>query len=74
MSMGQASEFSIPVEEYDINSLDADITTPSGKTEHCLLKKLPNGHLGMYELLNYCCFTVRLVLQFHLLMVINLHT
>lgn len=46
LSMGQASEFSLSVEEYDINSLEADIITPSGKTEPCLLKKLPNGHLG----------------------------
>lgn len=44
--MGQASEFSLSVEEYDINELEADITAPSGKAESCLLKKLPNGHLG----------------------------
>ena len=44
--MGQASEFSLSVEEYDINELEADITAPSGKSEPCILKKLPNGHLG----------------------------
>ena len=46
LSMGQASEFSLSVEEYDINELEADITTPTGKSEPCILKKLPNGHLG----------------------------
>lgn len=46
LSMGQASEFSLSVEEYDINTLEADITAPSGKMEPCMLKKLPNGHLG----------------------------
>jgi len=45
-SMGTASEFSLTVKEYDINTLTADITTPSGKSESCILKKLPNGHLG----------------------------
>ena len=44
--MGQASEFSLSVEDYDINELEADITSPSGKAEPCILKKLPNGHLG----------------------------
>jgi len=47
LSMGQASEFSLSVQEYDINTLTADITSPSGKSEPCILKKLPNGHLGM---------------------------
>ncbi|XP_067932451.1 filamin-A-like isoform X2 [Watersipora subatra] len=47
LSMGQASEFSLSVEEYDINELEADITTPTGKSEPCILKKLPNGHLGI---------------------------
>ena len=46
--MGQASEFSLSVEEYDINELEADITAPSGKSEPCILKKLPNGHLGKH--------------------------
>ena len=46
LSMGQASEFSLSVEDYDINELEADITSPSGKAEPCILKKLPNGHLG----------------------------
>ncbi|KAF6016648.1 FLNB [Bugula neritina] len=46
-SMGTASEFSLTVKEYDINTLTADITTPSGKSESCILKKLPNGHLGI---------------------------
>ena len=48
LSMGQASEFSLSVEEYDINELEADITAPSGKSEPCILKKLPNGHLGKH--------------------------
>jgi len=45
-SMGTASEFSLSVKEYDISTLTADITTPSGRAEPCILKKLPNGHLG----------------------------
>lgn len=46
LSMGQASEFSLSVEQYNIHELQADITAPSGKSEPCILKKLPNGHLG----------------------------
>ena len=54
-SMGTASEFSLSVKEYDISTLTADITTPSGRSEPCRLKKLPNGHLGMYTCnTNYC--------------------
>lgn len=66
--MGQASEFSLSVEEYDINELEADITSPSGKAEPCILKKLPNGHLGNISLkLNFVFHNTHIVLLILLL-------
>lgn len=46
LSMGQESEYSLSIVEYDVNDLVGEITSPSGKSESCILKKLPNGCLG----------------------------
>ncbi|KAL5013398.1 hypothetical protein ScPMuIL_007668 [Solemya velum] len=45
--IGRSSEVSLKVTETDISSLTARIKTPSGQVEPCLLKRLPNGHLGI---------------------------
>ncbi|KAL3851735.1 hypothetical protein ACJMK2_015452 [Sinanodonta woodiana] len=45
--IGRSSEVSLKVTETDINSLTASIRSPSGQEEPCILKRLPNGHLGI---------------------------
>ncbi|CAF1103836.1 unnamed protein product, partial [Adineta ricciae] len=45
--VGSQSEISLRVTEYDIHDLTATIRSPSGVEEPCLLKKLPNGSLGI---------------------------
>ena len=44
--IGRSSEVSLKVTETDIASLTASIRSPSGQEEPCMLKRLPNGHLG----------------------------
>ena len=44
--IGRSSEVSLSVKETDITSLTAMIHSPSGHQEPCMLKRLPNGHLG----------------------------
>jgi hypothetical protein len=46
---GRSSEFSLKIVEEDISNLMATIRSPSGAEEPCLLKRLANGHLGMYQ-------------------------
>ncbi|CAF3895693.1 unnamed protein product, partial [Adineta steineri] len=45
--VGSQSEISLRVTELDIHDLNATIRSPSGIEEACLLKKLPNGSLGI---------------------------
>lgn len=45
--MGGQSDISLKVIEGDVNDLYATIRSPSGLEEPCLLKKLPNGSLGI---------------------------
>ena len=47
ITVGSQSEISLRVTEMDINDLNATIRSPSGLEEMCLLKKLPNGSLGI---------------------------
>lgn len=44
--MGTAADVSLKIAETDLSSLSASIRAPSGNEEPCLLKKLPNRHLG----------------------------
>ncbi|XP_052286873.1 filamin-A-like isoform X5 [Dreissena polymorpha] len=45
--IGRSSEVSLKVTETDIANLTASIRSPSGHEEPCMLKRLPNGHLGI---------------------------
>ncbi|XP_052780237.1 filamin-A-like isoform X2 [Mya arenaria] len=45
--IGRSSEVSLKVTETDISNLTASIRSPSGLEEPCMLKRLPNGHLGI---------------------------
>lgn len=44
--MGTSADVSLKIAETDLSSLSASIRAPSGNEEPCLLKKLPNRHLG----------------------------
>lgn len=44
--MGTSADVSLKIAETDLSSLTASIRAPSGNEEPCLLKKLPNRHLG----------------------------
>jgi filamin len=60
LSVGSSSEVSLKVTETDISDLTASIRSPSGREEPCLLKRLPNGHLGKST--NIFCFNLTLSL------------
>ncbi|PAA52508.1 hypothetical protein BOX15_Mlig001981g2 [Macrostomum lignano] len=47
VSVGQANEIPLKITETDISGLTASITGPDGIEEPCVLKRLPNGHLGI---------------------------
>lgn len=49
VSVGSSTEVSLKVTEADIGNLTASIRSPSGREEPCILKKLPNGHLGEWQ-------------------------
>lgn len=46
LSVGNSSEVSLKVTESDLSSLTSTIKNPSGLEHPCVLKRLPNGHLG----------------------------
>lgn len=46
LNVGTAADVSLKIAETDLSSLTASIRAPSGNEEPCLLKKLPNRHLG----------------------------
>lgn len=48
---GNQSDISLKVIEGDVHDLHATIRSPSGQEEPCLLKKLSNGSLGIYQLI-----------------------
>lgn len=48
--MGTSADVSLKIAETDLSSLTASIRAPSGNEEPCLLKKLPNRHLGKRRL------------------------
>uniref|UniRef100_A0A3Q3JD12 Calponin-homology (CH) domain-containing protein n=1 Tax=Monopterus albus TaxID=43700 RepID=A0A3Q3JD12_MONAL len=47
LNVGTATDVSLKITETDLSSLTASIRAPSGKEEPCLLKRLPNRHLGI---------------------------
>uniref|UniRef100_A0A3Q3J7Y0 Calponin-homology (CH) domain-containing protein n=1 Tax=Monopterus albus TaxID=43700 RepID=A0A3Q3J7Y0_MONAL len=47
LNVGTATDVSLKITETDLSSLMATIRAPSGKEEPCLLKRLPNRHIGI---------------------------
>ncbi|KAM4570007.1 filamin-C-like isoform 1-T1 [Odontesthes bonariensis] len=47
LNVGTATDVSLKITETDLSSLTATIRAPSGHEEPCLLKKLPNRHIGI---------------------------
>lgn len=46
LNVGTATDVSLKIMETDLSSLTASIRGPSGNEEPCLLKRLPNRHIG----------------------------
>ncbi|XP_038668148.1 filamin-C [Scyliorhinus canicula] len=47
LNVGTSTEVSLKITETDLNLLNASIKAPSGIEEPCLLKRLPNRHIGI---------------------------
>uniref|UniRef100_A0A3Q2GF54 Filamin C, gamma a (actin binding protein 280) n=1 Tax=Cyprinodon variegatus TaxID=28743 RepID=A0A3Q2GF54_CYPVA len=47
LNVGTSADVSLKIAETDLSSLAASIRAPSGNEEPCLLKRLPNRHLGI---------------------------
>uniref|UniRef100_A0A3P8URD4 Filamin C n=1 Tax=Cynoglossus semilaevis TaxID=244447 RepID=A0A3P8URD4_CYNSE len=47
LNVGTATDVSLKIMETDLSSLTATIRAPSGHEEPCLLKRLPNRHIGI---------------------------
>ncbi|KAG7281045.1 hypothetical protein CRUP_016677 [Coryphaenoides rupestris] len=47
LNVGTAADVSLKIAETDLSSLSASIRAPSGNEEPCLLKRLPNRHIGI---------------------------
>lgn len=47
LNVGTATDVSLKIVETDLSSLLATIRAPSGHEEPCLLKRLPNRHIGL---------------------------
>ncbi|XP_078091830.1 filamin-C isoform X3 [Mustelus asterias] len=47
LNVGTSTEVSLKITETDLNLLNASIKAPSGNEEPCLLKRLPNRHIGI---------------------------
>ncbi|XP_051548052.1 filamin-C [Myxocyprinus asiaticus] len=47
LNVGTAADVSLKITETDLRYLTASIKAPSGKEEPCLLKRLPNRHIGL---------------------------
>lgn len=46
VKLGSAADFLLDITETDLSLLTASIKAPSGRDEPCLLKRLPNNHIG----------------------------
>ncbi|XP_067854900.1 filamin-B isoform X1 [Heptranchias perlo] len=47
VKVGSAADISLDINESDLSLLTASIKSPSGLDEPCLLKRLPNNHIGI---------------------------
>uniref|UniRef100_A0A8U7NNA0 Filamin B n=1 Tax=Corvus moneduloides TaxID=1196302 RepID=A0A8U7NNA0_CORMO len=47
VKLGSAADFMLDINETDLSLLTASIKAPSGRDEPCLLKRLPNNHIGI---------------------------
>uniref|UniRef100_A0A8B9VP85 Filamin B n=1 Tax=Anas zonorhyncha TaxID=75864 RepID=A0A8B9VP85_9AVES len=47
VKLGSAADFLLDITETDLSLLTASIKAPSGRDEPCLLKRLPNNHIGI---------------------------
>ncbi|XP_006010193.1 filamin-A isoform X2 [Latimeria chalumnae] len=47
LKVGSAADIPLDIAESDLSQLTASVTTPSGREEPCLLKRLRNGHIGI---------------------------
>uniref|UniRef100_A0A667XLF9 Filamin B n=1 Tax=Myripristis murdjan TaxID=586833 RepID=A0A667XLF9_9TELE len=47
VKLGSAADFSLDIMETDLSLLTASITSPSGRDEPCLLKRMANNHIGI---------------------------
>eukprot|EP00062_Callorhinchus_milii_P024180 gi/632983815/ref/XP_007908833.1/ PREDICTED: filamin-B [Callorhinchus milii] len=47
VKVGSAADISLDINESDLSLLTANIKAPSGRDEPCLLKRLPNNHIGI---------------------------
>ncbi|XP_029947767.1 filamin B a isoform X1 [Salarias fasciatus] len=47
VKLGSAADFTLDINETDLSLLTASVRAPSGRDEPCLLKRLPNGHIGI---------------------------
>lgn len=48
LNVGTSTDVSLKITETDLSSLTASIRAPSGNEEPCLLKRLPNRHIGQF--------------------------
>lgn len=48
LNVGTSTDVSLKITETDLSLLTASIRAPSGNEEPCLLKRLPNRHIGMW--------------------------
>lgn len=46
LNVGTSTDVSLKITETDLSSLTTSIRAPSGNEEPCLLKRLPNRHIG----------------------------
>lgn len=49
LSLGNTCEYDLNVSEPDIVDLNGSLHYPDGKIEPCVLKKLTDGKLGMWD-------------------------
>ncbi|XP_066436816.1 filamin-A isoform X1 [Eleutherodactylus coqui] len=47
LKVGSAADIPLNITETDLTLLTATVTSPSGREEPCLLKRLRNGHIGI---------------------------
>ncbi|XP_069604488.1 filamin-A isoform X1 [Ranitomeya imitator] len=47
LKVGSSADIPLNITETDLTQLTATVTSPSGREEPCLLKRLRNGHIGI---------------------------